>query len=93
MIEKEIKIFECEFCGFQHTDKDYVEVHEQTCPDNPLNQPCSKCIHQILNFGCAKNVDMEKVGEKVKCFFYEEGSPANPFHILVDGNYDDFPEK
>lgn len=82
MIEKQATVYQCEFCGAENTHKDWIQMHEEICPLNPKNQPCSMCEHQILGFGCAKGMDMEKIGGNVKCFFYSEGYPVNPLEQI-----------
>lgn len=89
MIEKQITVYECEFCKTKHDSKDWMALHEKLCPLNPKNQPCSLCEHQVLGFGCAKGMDMEIIGGNVKCFFYKRGVPKNPFDDMkIDTDID-----
>ena len=90
MKKETITLYECEFCGTKHEDEQWMKMHEELCPLNPKNQPCATCSKQILGMGCAHNMDMEKIGGKVKCFFYKEGIPINPNNIFskIDGNFD-----
>ena len=88
MLEKQITIYECEFCHVKCESKDEMAFHEEICALNPKNQPCSTCIHQVLNYGCAKGMDMELIGGNVKCFFYKRGIPRKSFDVMLDGNFD-----
>ena len=88
-----ITIYKCEFCDTKHENEEWMRLHEELCPLNPKNQPCATCSMQILGMGCAHKIDMEKIGGKVKCFFYKEGIPVNLNNIFskIDGNFDDSP--
>ena len=93
-MKKEIlTLYKCDFCGTKHEDEEWMKMHEELCPLNPKNQPCATCCMQILGLGCAHKIDMEKIGGKVKCFFYKEGIPVNPNNIFskIDGNFDNNP--
>lgn len=81
-------VYQCEYCGHEDTREDFMKLHEECCPLNPKNQPCSQCINMILGFGCSKGMNVESVGGNVLCFFYSEGVPQNPLELLmqVDGN-------
>ena len=88
-MKKEIKEFYiCDYCGAFHEDKNQMELHENICPKNPKNQPCSTCQNLILGMGCAKNINMDVVdNKKVKCFFYKEGLPQTLFTMTIDGDH------
>ncbi len=46
MIEKTIKIYECEFCKKYYKRKYFCEKHEIRCYNNPNNfHKCYDCIH------------------------------------------------
>lgn len=92
MIVKEImrieitNLYICEYCGTKHEDENWMKMHEDVCPLNPKNQPCSTCERLILGLGCSKKMDMEQIdGKKVKCFFYKKGIPQNIFTMTLDG--------
>ena len=94
MNKETIELYICDYCKQKHTDVNWMEMHEEICPMNPKNQPCSKCENQILSIGCGKGMKMESVGGNVECFFYKEGYPKNPFENLIrldkeDDNYED----
>lgn len=88
MIEINKTIYKCDYCGFEHEDKEFLIIHEECCVLNPKNQPCSMCSNMILGVGCSKNMDTEKIGGNVLCFYYKKGIPQNPFDglIRIDGN-------
>lgn len=88
MKKETIDIFICDFCGHQTQDEAYMKLHEEICPLNPKNQPCSMCENQILGLGCSKGMDMENIGGNVLCFYYRKGYPKNPFDQIfkLDGN-------
>lgn len=92
MKKQVITIYECEFCGTKHEDEQWMKMHEEICPLNPKNQPCSTCAKQILGLGCAHGMDMDRISDNVKCFFYKQGIPLNPNNIMkIDGNFDETP--
>lgn len=73
---KEEMNYVCDYCGFKSNNKEVVFLHEELCPLNPKNQPCSQCENMIVGMGCARNVPIEKVdGQKVLCIFYKKGTP------------------
>lgn len=86
-MRKEIKeLYICDYCNINHEDEAWMQCHEEICPLNPKNQPCSKCSNLILGLGCKYKVDMDSVdGKKVKCFFYNEGLPQTIFTMSIDG--------
>ena len=89
MKKEVITIYQCDFCDTKSENEDWMRLHEEICPLNPKNQPCATCKNQILVYGCAKNMNMEIIGGNIKCFFYKEGLPSNPFDIIMlDGNID-----
>ena len=96
-MEKEtIEVNVCSHCKeIKHPNEQWMRQHEEICPMNPKNQPCSMCENQILGLGCSKGVNMEDIGN-VLCFHYRKGYPKNPFDQLFkldgnggDNNYDD----
>ena len=93
MKEKQITVYECEFCGSVHENEDWMKMHEELCPLNPKNQPCATCSMQILGIGCAHKMDMEKITGNVKCFFYKQGVPVNLNNIFsgINENIDKEP--
>ena len=97
-MEKEtIEVYVCSHCKeIKHPNEQWMRQHEEICPMNPKNQPCSMCENQILGLGCSKGVNMEDIGGNVLCFHYRKGYPKNPFDQLFkldgnggDNNYDD----
>lgn len=68
-------IYICDYCGQEHEDKSWMELHEDTCALNPKNQPCSTCANMLIGVGCTKGICMENVGGKVHCFYYKKGTP------------------
>ena len=92
MKKENIDLFICDFCGQHSRDEFYMQLHEDICPLNPKNQPCSMCENLILGLGCSKGIAMESVdGKKVLCFFYKKGYPQNPFNSdknTIDGNHE-----
>ena len=44
---KEIKAYECEYCGKVYKLKNSCGRHEQKCFANPLNKACRTCKHAI----------------------------------------------
>lgn len=88
MKKETITLYTCEFCGAQSTDEEEMVTHELICPLNPINQPCSTCKNQLIGYGCIKKMPMENIGGKVKCFFYEEGSPMTSIPIFDGGKID-----
>ena len=87
MTEKDVKIYICDFCGRMSEDKEFLRLHEECCPKNPKNQPCSTCSNQLLGMGCMRGMNMEDVGGNVLCFHYRRGTPQNPMSILLEGNH------
>lgn len=76
----EVKTYTCEYCGLTLVNEEMMAFHEEICPENPQNQPCSKCSRCEINgftgdAKCSKNMDMEGIGGKVLCFFYQKGQP------------------
>lgn len=92
-MEKEtLEVFVCSYCKeTKHPNAEWIKKHEEICPMNPKNQPCSMCENQILGIGCELGMDMEAVGGNVLCFFYRKGYPKNPFDQIfkLDGNTGD----
>lgn len=88
-MKKEIKEFYiCDYCGTPHENKEWMKEHEEICPLNPKNQPCSTCQNLILGLGCSKGMNMEQIdNKKIKCFFYKEGLPQTLFTMKIDGDY------
>lgn len=89
-MEKEIiEVYVCSHCKeTKHPNEQWMRQHEEVCPMNPKNQPCSMCENQILGLGCSKGMNMENIGGNVLCFYYKKGYPKNPFDQLfrLDGN-------
>ena len=79
MKSKNIKIFICDFCGFMSESEQVTKLHEECCPKNPKNLPCSQCSNLILGIGCSRGKNIDDVGGNVLCFFYTKGTPINPF--------------
>ena len=88
-MRKETKeLYICDYCSASHEDEKWMQCHEEVCPLNPKNQPCSTCQNLILGLGCAKGMDMEVIdGKKVKCFFYKQGLPQTLFTMTLDGDH------
>jgi hypothetical protein len=80
-------VYRCDYCGLELESIDEMFKHEDICPHNPQNMPCSQCKNMIIGVGCKHKMDISKVGGNVFCFFYEEGVPslANPFTFILDG--------
>ena len=89
-MEKEIiEVYVCSHCKeTKHPNEQWMRQHEEVCPMNPKNQPCSMCENQILGLGCSKGMNMENIGGNVLCFYYKKGYPKNLFDQLfrIDGN-------
>lgn len=83
-------LYVCEFCGFEHENKQFMEVHEECCALNPQNQPCSMCSNMILGFGCSKNMPMNQIGGNTLCFYYSKGIPVNPLENLASISKNNF---
>lgn len=82
----------CDYCGLKLEDKSQMELHEETCPFNPKNQPCSQCENMIVGVGCCKKINIEDIdGKKIKCFFYKKGTPRTILDALFtfDGGKED----
>ena len=62
-----------------------TRLHEECCPKNPKNLPCSQCSNLILVIGCSKSVNMDDIGGNVLCFFYKNGQPKNLLTMMDDG--------
>lgn len=79
-------IYVCDFCGLELTDINEMFKHEDICPHNPQNLPCSLCKNMIIGQGCKHHMDISKIGGKVLCFFYEKGQPQllNPFTFIIN---------
>ena len=92
MTEKDVKIYICDFCGYMSEDKEFLRLHEECCPKNQKNQPCSICSNMIIGMGCSKNVNCDDICDNVKCFCFQEGTPINPFsaftNIDIENNSD-----
>ena len=88
-MEKEtIEVYVCSHCKeTKHLNEQWMRQHEEICPMNPKNQPCSMCENQILGLGCSKGMNMEDIGGNVLCFHYRKGIPQNPMSILLEGNH------
>ena len=84
MRKETIDIYICDFCGFKHPDEYFVKHHEEVCPKNPKNQPCSECENHILGIGCARGMDMDSIGGNVLCFYYKKGQPKNLLNMMDD---------
>lgn len=81
---KKIDAFKCDFCGFLSESEITTSLHEQICPKNPINQPCSECENMCIGIGCLNQVQMDNVdGKKVKCMFYKKGKPQTPMSVLT----------
>lgn len=89
MHKETIEIYICQYCGFKHPDKGFMEKHEEVCLKNPTNQPCSECEHHILGIGCSKGMNMDSVGGNVLCFFYKKGQPKNLLTMMDGGKKND----
>lgn len=87
MKKETVDIYICDFCGRMSEDKEFLRLHEECCPKNPKNQPCSECENLMLGIGCIKGMNMEDVGGNVICFHYKKGVPQNPLSMLADGNH------
>lgn len=73
----------CDCCGLKLEDKSQMELHEEICPLNPKNQPCSQCENMIVGVGCCKKMNIENIdGQKIKCFFYKKGTPKTLLDAL-----------
>lgn len=73
----------CDYCGLKLEDKEQMELHEEVCPLNPKNQPCSQCENMIVGVGCCKKMNIENIdGQKIKCFFYKKGTPKTLLDAL-----------
>ena len=44
---KEIKAFQCEFCGKVYKNMSSAKRHEKKCFANPINKACRACKHAI----------------------------------------------
>ena len=82
MIKETIEVYVCQYCGAKHIDESFMGMHEEVCPKNPKNQPCSECENQILGVGCSKNVDMESICGNAICFCYKKGQPKNILNMM-----------
>lgn len=75
--------YTCDYCRLKLEDKSQMELHEEICPLNPKNQPCSQCENMIVGVGCCKKMNIENIdGQKIKCFFYKKGTPKTLLDAL-----------
>ncbi len=79
---KEIISYQCEHCGLQGDNKEWMEKHEKTCSYNEANRNCMTCSHywneeEQLDDGeyvrCWEIRDEDIIGDNPPCNDWVEG--------------------
>lgn len=67
---KIIITYECNFCGEQDIDREYIERHERKYEDNPKNRLCPSCVSFENSedfYRCKINLNIRKTMRGCHC--------------------------